>query len=104
MAELHVFEYGGTTYGTFGKTCFKLKINHFLSSYPKSQNRHFHTPSSKFLATAKVGWAHYNSFHGVGSHLHSVEGLNLELFISEQRIVHCCCYVFQFMKMYVQVT
>ena len=23
VAELHVFEYGGTTFGTFGKTCFK---------------------------------------------------------------------------------
>ena len=23
MAELHVFEYGGTTLGTFEKTCFK---------------------------------------------------------------------------------
>ena len=22
VAELHVFEYGGTTYGTFEKTCF----------------------------------------------------------------------------------
>ena len=22
-AELHVFEYGGTTFGTFGKICFK---------------------------------------------------------------------------------
>ena len=23
VAELHVFEYGGTTFGTFEKTCFK---------------------------------------------------------------------------------
>ena len=23
VAEIHVFEYGGTTFGTFGKTCFK---------------------------------------------------------------------------------
>ena len=23
VAELHVFEYGGTILGTFGKTCFK---------------------------------------------------------------------------------
>ena len=23
VAELHVFEYGGMTLGTFGKTCFK---------------------------------------------------------------------------------
>ena len=23
LAELHVFEYGGTTFGTFEKTCFK---------------------------------------------------------------------------------
>ena len=23
VAELHVFEYGGTTYSTFEKTCFK---------------------------------------------------------------------------------
>ena len=23
FAELHVFEYGGTTFGTFEKTCFK---------------------------------------------------------------------------------
>ena len=23
VAELHVFEYGGTTFGTLGKTCFK---------------------------------------------------------------------------------
>ena len=22
VAELHVFEYGGTTFGTFGKTCY----------------------------------------------------------------------------------
>ena len=24
-AELHVFEYGGTTFGTLGKTCFNVK-------------------------------------------------------------------------------
>ena len=23
VTELYVFEYGGTTFGTFGKTCFK---------------------------------------------------------------------------------
>ena len=25
VAELHVFEYGGTTFGTFGKTCLNVE-------------------------------------------------------------------------------
>ena len=99
VAELHVFGYGGTTFGTFEKTCFlceskrvglkthvfdhetlksglfpcyRLKINDFLSSYNQNLKSTFSHPCSKFLATAKVGLAHYDSFHGGESQMENV--------------------------------
>ena len=46
---------------------------------PKSQNWHIYTPCNKFLATAKVGLIHYDSFCGGGSHF---EGFRPDWYIS----------------------
>ena len=48
----------------------------------KSQNPQFHTPCSKFLATAKVGLADYDSFRGGGSHICHFLFLSLPLLFS----------------------
>ena len=43
-------------------------INDFLSNYNKISKSTFSHPRSNFLATAKVGLAHYDSFRGGESH------------------------------------
>ena len=63
----HVFDHETRESGLF--PCYRLKINEFLSSYNKISKSTFSHPCSKFLATAKVGLAHYDSFRGGGSHI-----------------------------------
>ena len=63
----HVFDHETRKSGLF--PCYRLKINNFLSSYNQNLKIDTFTPCSKFLATAKMGLAHYDSFCGGGSHL-----------------------------------
>ena len=63
----HVFDHETRKSGLF--PCYRLKINYFLSSYNQNLKMDIFTPCSKFLAAAKVGLAHYDSFRGGGSQL-----------------------------------
>ena len=63
----HVFDHETRKSGLV--PCYRLKINDFLSSYNQNSKSTFSHLCSKFLATAKVGLAHYDSFHGGRSHL-----------------------------------
>ena len=71
LKKSHAFDHETRKSGVF--QCYGLKMNDFLSSYNQNLKiRHFHTHlCSKFLATAKVGLAHYDSFRGGGLHMHA---------------------------------
>ena len=62
----HVFDHETRKSGLF--PCYRLKINDFLSGYNQNLKIDIFTPLQQFLATAKVGLAHYDSFRGGGSH------------------------------------
>ena len=61
----HVFDY--ETWKSLLFPCYRLQTSDFWSSYNQNLKINILHPCSKFLASAKLGLAHYDSFCGGGS-------------------------------------
>ena len=127
MVELRIFEYGGTTFRTFGKTCFKcwrllcwnnrmglktrnsglfpcyrLKINDFLSSYNQNLKINIFTPLQQIPCYCKgrLGTLRLISWWWVTTRMFTHENNTIhDTLVCEKIHIFCLLHIFSSISM-----